>query len=66
MSHGSSIRFLNISQIALMFEMSRPTVRGKLKKANVLPINEQEHPPLYDMAKVGPALFSTSQTKLGR
>lgn len=59
MSQESSIRFLNISQIALMFQMSRPTVRGKLRKANVSPINEQEHPPLYDMAKVGPALFSS-------
>lgn len=58
-----SIRFLNISQIAVMFDLSRPTVRARLKQAGVVPIDAREHPPLYDMARAGPALFGASKRR---
>jgi len=53
-----SIRYLNISQIADMFALSRPTVRKRLRRAGVAPHSTVGSVPLYDMARVGPALFS--------
>ena len=51
-----TIRYLNISQMAIMFDLSRPTVRSRLKAANV-PKHKDGPVPIYDMAKAGPALF---------
>ena len=53
-----TIRYLNISQIADMFALSRPTVRKRLRQARVQEYSTVGNTPLYDMAKVGPALFS--------
>lgn len=57
---GSSVKYLNISEIAFVFELSRPTVRKRLKKAKVNPekrVKGAKRENLYDLAKVGPALF---------
>ena len=53
-----TIRYLNISQIAAMFELSRPTVRKRLRRAGVVPHSTSGNASLYEMAKVGPALFA--------
>lgn len=52
------LRFLNISQMATMFDLSRDTVRLRLRKAGVKPVKQSVRAPLYDMAKAGPALFT--------
>ncbi len=51
------LRFLNISQMATMFALSRDTVRARLRKAGVVPAKTTSKAPLYDMAQAGPALF---------
>lgn len=55
------LRFLNISQIASMFNLSRATVRARLRKAAIHPAKQSAVAPLYDMAQVGPALFFSPQ-----
>lgn len=52
------MRYQNISQIAAMFDLSRDTVRKRLRAAGVSPTKRDERRiGLYDMALVGPALF---------
>lgn len=52
------MRYLNISQIATMFALSRDTVRKRLRSAGVAPAKRGDRRiDLYDMAAVGPALF---------
>ena len=53
------LRFLNISQMAMMFDLSRDTVRTRLRKAGVVPVKKVANAPLYDMATAGPALFAS-------
>lgn len=50
-------RFLNVSQMAIMFDLSRPTVRTRLRTANVQPVKKVKGVPVYNMAVAGPALF---------
>lgn len=52
---------LNISQIAQVFELSRPTVRRRLKVAGVMPVGRVKNIPVYKMSQVGPALFAKNQ-----
>lgn len=52
-----TFRYLNISQIAKMFDLSRPTVRARINKAQIKPVDKEGNAPVYDMARVGPALF---------
>lgn len=55
------MRYLNISQIAEMFDLSRNTVRKRLRKAGLEPVKKDaRRHGLYDMALAGPALFSES------
>lgn len=51
------LRFLNISQMAVMFDLSRDTIRTRLRKGGIKPAKQSAKAPLYDMAKAGPALF---------
>lgn len=56
------MRYLNISQMAAMFQLSRTTVRKRLQAGGVQPLPERPAPryPRYDMAVAGPALFRES------
>jgi len=54
------MRHFNISQIARMFDLSRDTVRKRLRAAGIAPSGKEANAPIYDMAKVGPALFGGS------
>ena len=58
-----SFRYMNISQMAAMFDLSRPTVRKRLKAANLPPVKSNDKPPVYDMKKAGPALFSNHNAR---
>lgn len=51
------MRYLNISQMAEMFNLSRDTIRKRLRLANVQAVKQERNAPLYDMAVAGPALF---------
>lgn len=51
------MRYLNISQMAIMFDLSRDTIRKRLRLAGVPPARQDRNAPLYDMAVAGPALF---------
>ena len=50
-------RYLNISQMAVMFNMSRSTIRKRLNEKLVKPVKKVDSVNLYDMAKAGPAIF---------
>lgn len=52
-----TIRYLNISQMAVMFNLSRATIRKRLKDQGVNPVTKKDNVNLYDMAKAGPAIF---------
>ena len=52
--------YLNISQMADMLDLSRDTVRKRLRSAGIQPVRQERNAPLYDMAKAGPALFRES------
>ncbi len=52
-----TIRYLNISQMAVMFNLSRATIRKRLKDRRVNPVKKKDNVNLYDMAKAGPAIF---------
>lgn len=53
------MRYLNISQMAAMFDLSRTTVRARLRAAALDPVKTDDRQvPLYDMALAGPALFA--------
>ncbi len=53
------MRYMNITQIAITFDLSRDTVRKRLRAANVVSaMKGKKREDLYDMAHVGPALFS--------
>lgn len=54
------MRYLNISQMARMFDLSRDTVRKRLREANVKPYSKVANAATYDMAIAGPALFAGS------
>ncbi|HAS6073699.1 DUF1441 family protein [Vibrio parahaemolyticus] len=50
---------MNITQIAITFDLSRDTVRKRLRAANVgAAMKGKKREDLYDMAIAGPALFS--------
>jgi len=52
------MRYMNITQIAVTFDLSRDTVRKRLRAANVRSaMKGRKREDLYDMAQVGPALF---------
>ncbi|ENM3928883.1 hypothetical protein DDM60_002664 [Vibrio cholerae] len=53
------MRYMNITQIATTFDLSRDTVRKRLRSAGVEPaMLGKKKESLYDMAIAGPALFS--------
>lgn len=53
------MRYQNISDMARMFDMSRETIRTRLKKAGVQPAKrDHRRVPLYDLAQAGPAIFN--------
>lgn len=53
------MRYMNITQIAVTFDLSRDTVRKRLRAANVkASMKGRKREDLYDMAQVGPALFN--------
>jgi DNA-directed RNA polymerase specialized sigma24 family protein len=54
------LRYLNISQMAAMFALSRDTVRARLRRAGVTPARTTAKAPLYDMVQAGPALFAAA------
>lgn len=54
------LRYLNISQMAAMFALSRDTVRARLRRAGVTPARTTAKAPLYDMVQAGPALFAVA------
>ncbi|MFA0247346.1 hypothetical protein AB4562_01805 [Vibrio sp. 10N.222.54.A1] len=47
----------NISEISRIFNLSRDTVRSRLKLANVQSCGQRGNAPIYPAPKVGPALF---------
>lgn len=52
------MRYMNITQIAVTFDLTRNTVRKRLRSANVTAaMKGRKREDLYDMALVGPALF---------
>lgn len=55
------IRLANVTDIARMFELSVNTVRDRLRKAGVNPIDKAGNSPLYRLCQVGPALFGKGQ-----
>lgn len=55
------MRYMNITQIAVTFDLSRDTVRKRLRAANVSSaMKGKRREDLYDMAQAGPALFVNS------
>ncbi|WP_372830536.1 hypothetical protein [Pontibacterium sp.] len=54
---AQELRYLNISEIARMFQLSRDTVRARLVRAKLKPVRHERNAGLYDMSRVGPALF---------
>ncbi len=46
--------------MATMFDLSRVTVRKRLRSAGITPVRYDQKIPLYDMAKAGPALFTNN------
>lgn len=55
------MRYMNITQIAVTFDLSRDTVRKRLRAANVsAKMKGRRREDLYDMALVGPALFNNA------
>lgn len=53
------MRYMNISQMAITFDLSRDTVRKRLRAASVgRAMKGGKGEDLYDMAQAGPALFS--------
>jgi predicted DNA-binding transcriptional regulator AlpA len=50
-------RYLNISQMSVMFNISRPTIRKRLKDGKINPSKKSGALNVYDMAKAGPAIF---------
>lgn len=55
---AQELRYLNISEIARMFQLSRDTVRARLVRAKLKPVQYERNAGLYDMRAVGPALFA--------
>lgn len=55
------MRYQNISDMAGMFQLSRDTIRKRLRAAGVMPVKKDARRiGLYDMAIAGPALFKNS------
>lgn len=52
------MRYMNISQMAAAFLLSRDTIRQRLRRAGLKPARFEGRIGKYDMSKAGPALFA--------
>lgn len=53
-----AFRYLNISQMAEMFGLSRDTIRARLRAGKISPTGKERNAPLYDMTKAAPVIFA--------
>lgn len=61
-----SDRYLNISQMARLFDLSRDTIRSRLRSAGVTAAKVESKVPFYDVAKAAPVIFAKRCDVCGR